>query len=250
MRQKEAVKAITESLKKDPLVKAVFLKGSMGRGEEDEHSDVDLYALVDDESSFLKNREHHLKEYKEILFYDDIFIIAPQIIAVYEDLLHVDLFTVTEETLIHKDYLKVLYDPENRMEKGEQHLRLSEQEFLDAVDDAAFFLLQYKKSAGRGNDLWSVKVLNDVAENTARILLHKYCPKRAQLGLKTIERSLSEENKKELKEIYEELTISRHSFSAQKIAQLLDSEFDWIVQRLPRANFTEAFLRRMIDETK
>ncbi|RDY71426.1 nucleotidyltransferase domain-containing protein, partial [Halobacillus trueperi] len=51
----------------------------MGRGEDDEHSDVDLYVLVDeaDKEAFLKNRQMHLESYQRIIFYDDIFIIAP-----------------------------------------------------------------------------------------------------------------------------------------------------------------------------
>lgn len=39
--QEIAVHKITESLQADRRVKAVFLKGSMGRGEYDEHSDID-----------------------------------------------------------------------------------------------------------------------------------------------------------------------------------------------------------------
>ncbi|WP_254434186.1 nucleotidyltransferase domain-containing protein [Halobacillus sp. Marseille-Q1614] len=83
MIQHEAVEVITNSLKNDPLVKAVFLKGLMGRGEEDEFSDVDLYVLVDEEEAFLPNRVAHVSSYRKLLFYDDIFIIAPQILAVY-----------------------------------------------------------------------------------------------------------------------------------------------------------------------
>ncbi|MYL61437.1 nucleotidyltransferase domain-containing protein, partial [Virgibacillus halodenitrificans] len=100
MLQEDAVEKITESLKADPLVKAVFLKGSMGRAEHDEHSDIDLYCLVDqkDEALFLEKRLMYLKAYQDILFWDDIFIIAPQIIAVYNNLLHLDLFTVTEQS--------------------------------------------------------------------------------------------------------------------------------------------------------
>ncbi|MCM2607016.1 nucleotidyltransferase domain-containing protein [Rossellomorea marisflavi] len=110
MKQKNAVEAIAESLKKDKRVKSIFLKGSMGRGEEDEFSDVDLYCLVEEEdlASFVQDRIRHLEAYGKLLFHDDLFIIAPQIIAVYEDLLHVDLFTVTEKTFKQKDYFKVI----------------------------------------------------------------------------------------------------------------------------------------------
>ncbi|WP_079526420.1 nucleotidyltransferase domain-containing protein [Halobacillus hunanensis] len=255
MRQDEAVKLVTKSLEKDERVRAVFLKGSMGRGESDEHSDVDLYCLVDerDEEAFLQDRVQHLEKYREILIHDDIFIIAPQIIAVYDNLLHMDLFTVTEKTLSHKDYFKVLYDPEGVMEKFRptQHLRLSEGEFVDAVDDAAFFLLQYKKSADRGNDLWCVKVLNDVMVNAARILLHHYCPDRAQLGLKTIERSLSEEWVTKLQDVYQHITVSGHISAATQAAKILAHEFKWISDELAATKNKDviAFLERMIEKT-
>src|SRR5699024_12336038 len=119
MKQDEAVKIISQSLMKDKRVKAIFLKGSMGRGEYDEYSDVDLYCLVDeaDEDTFLIHRLRHLESYRKILFYEDLFIIAPQIIAVFDNLLHVDLFTVTETTFKEKDFFLVLYDPENSLSK-------------------------------------------------------------------------------------------------------------------------------------
>ncbi len=87
------------------------------------------------------------------MFYDDIFIIAPQIIAIYDDWLHIDLFTVTEKTFQEKDYFTVLYDPEGVMKTFEktQNLTLSEEEYKDHVLDVAWFLFQYKKAAERGN---------------------------------------------------------------------------------------------------
>ena len=86
MRQFEAIEAVSASLKSDDCVKAIFVKGSIGRGEFDEYSDVDLYCLVEemDVNDFLSRRLKHLRAYREILFYEDLFIIAPQMIAVYE----------------------------------------------------------------------------------------------------------------------------------------------------------------------
>ncbi|WP_082235098.1 nucleotidyltransferase domain-containing protein [Halobacillus massiliensis] len=242
---------ITNSLKNDHLVKAVFLKGSMGRKEEDKFSDVDLYVLVDDEEVFLPNRKEHVKSYRKLLFYDDIFIIAPQILAVYDNWLHLDLFTVTEKTLLEKDYFKVLYDPEKRMEKfiSAQILKLSLQEFIDSVDDAAFFLLQYKKASGRGNDLWSVKMLQNSGESIAKILLHRYSTERAQLGLKTVDRSLPRERIAEILTIQNYITPASHTKAVKKIACLLVRESAWIHQQLKdQTVYTLSFLRAILNE--
>ncbi|WLR47901.1 nucleotidyltransferase domain-containing protein [Halobacillus litoralis] len=254
MRQRDAVEKIKESLKEDERVKAVFLKGSMGRGEEDEHSDVDLYVLVDevDMDAFLKNRQKHLESYQPIIFFDDIFIIAPQIIAVYENLLHVDLFTVTEETLVHKDFFRVLYDPEQRMEKHESHqnLYLSEKDFLYAVDDIAFFFLQYKKAADRGNDLWAVKVANDIGLNVAKVLLQKYAPDRAQLGLKAVPHALPSAHVQEMENVYGWISLEQHDKAVGHMAVMIEKHLEWLEEWWGNETYTIPFLKRMIEVMK
>ncbi|MCP3029005.1 nucleotidyltransferase domain-containing protein [Halobacillus sp. A5] len=190
MRQEKAVKKLVDSLKEDYSVRSIFLKGSMGRNEHDQHSDIDLYCLIDEEEvePFLSRRLSHLKAYKEIVFYDDIFIIAPQVIAIYEDWLHVDLFTVTEKTFQNNDYFTVLYDPNNLMNsyKSNQKLTLSEDEFKDHVTDVAWFLFQYKKAMERGNPTWAPEMLRHVMRSLSSIILYRYAKDRSQLGLKTI----------------------------------------------------------------
>ncbi|CDQ20504.1 nucleotidyltransferase domain-containing protein [Halobacillus karajensis] len=254
MRQWEAVRAITNSLKQDTYVQAVYLKGSMGRREEDEYSDVDLYVLVDegDKEAFLKKRKKHLESYQTIIFYDDIFIIAPQIIAVYDNLLHIDLFTVTEETMVHKDFYRVLYDPEHRMDKhaAKQNLRLEEREFLDAVEDAAFFFLQYKKAADRGNDIWAVKVANDIGENLGKILLQKYCPSYAQLGLKAVDQRLPISLAEKVRGVYNSLSIDNHGEAIRQMAEMIEDQMGWLNEKWGNNTYTIPFLKRMAEEMK
>lgn len=228
----DAIEVISKSLKNDSRVQAIFLKGSFGRGEEDEHSDIDLYCLVEeaDVKEFLNDRLRHLQVYGDLLFHEDIFIIAPQIIAVYENLVHVDLFTVTENTYINKDYMKVLYDPENRLKKFEdaQHLNLSAVGFQDAVEYVAWFLFQYKKAAARGNDIWSVHMLQYVMNHLARVLLHRHKPGRAQLGAKTLESSLPSDVMELVRTVYEHMTPSGHGKAVQLICGLLVEMEEWI----------------------
>ena len=45
--QEAAIQQVVYALKGDEAVRAVFLKGSIARGEQDEFSDVDLYCVVD-----------------------------------------------------------------------------------------------------------------------------------------------------------------------------------------------------------
>jgi predicted nucleotidyltransferase len=250
LRQEKAVYSISESLKKDELVQAIFLKGSMGRGENDEHSDVDLYVLVkeEDEKTFLEKRVNHLNAYRYLLFYDDIFIIAPQIIAVYDDMLHVDLFTVTETTFKEKDYFKVVYDPGNILKKYEatQNLELSPEEFYELSIDVPWFLFQYRKAYNRGNSLWGVEVLQHCMFKMAKVLLHRYSPERAQLGMKALGALLPADKLKEVNEIYHFLNPENHKQAADRIIDLYSRELGWIEENLPDDK-SVAFFRKMAE---
>lgn len=249
--QEQAVEKICASLTKDPCVQAVFLKGSMGRNEHDEHSDIDLYCLVreKDEKQFLEAREAHLRAYRPIIFQDDIFIIAPQLIAVYDNLLHIDLFTVTQESFPGKDYFRVLYDPEGLLDpfKAGQTLELKAEEFLDDVIDVAWFLFQYKKACARGNGLWAARMLTNVTDHLARILLHRYAPCRAQLGMKTLAQSLPQALFAEMAGIISSITPREHPAAAVRISLLIGKELEWILAALPEDAQIEPLLRRMID---
>lgn len=252
--QEIAVEKITASLIQSSYVRAVFLKGSMGRNEHDEHSDVDLYCLVDkeQESVFLKERIIHLQAYRPVLFQDDIFIIAPQLIAVFDNLLHIDLFTVTLESFTPKDFFKVVYDPENLLEqfRASQSLTLSREEYKDHVIDVAWFLFQYRKASARGNDVWAVKMLSHVLEHLARILLYRYAPERAQLGLKAISRSLPEIVFTEIERISSLMTPADHPEAASQIRQLLATEVSWIKDRVADRENTMLFMQKMIEIQK
>ncbi len=249
--QELAVEKIVASLKEDPHVQAIFLKGSMGRGEHDAHSDVDLYCLVneEDKKEFLESRVEHLQAYRDIILMDDIFIVAPQIIAVFDDLLHIDLFTVTKETFVGGDHFKVLYDPKRLMDEfmKMQGLALTEAEYRDDVMDVGWFLFQYSKSAARGNDIWAVKMLTNVVHDLGRVLLYRYAPERAKLGLKTIERSLPDSVVEELTEIVEFITPGKHAQAVVQISRLLEREYEWIRLQIDVEDQSMRFLRRMID---
>ncbi|WP_404407159.1 nucleotidyltransferase domain-containing protein [Jeotgalibacillus malaysiensis] len=249
--QMEAAEKITESLKKDPLVKAVVLKGSLGRKEGDEFSDLDLYCFVDPEhkDEFLLRRVEHLAVYRPMLFHESLFIIAPQIITVYDNLLHVDLFTVTEETFKTTDYFTVLHDPENLLEqfKAKQHLTLSDEEVEMQAFDIGWFLFQYRKAWNRGNDIWAVEALHLMTKYLTRVLLHRYAPHRAQLGMKDAMRSLPAEPLRALTEILETITPENHERAMRKTIELLKAESLWLKEALGEESKAYPFIKKMIE---
>lgn len=112
--------------------------------------------------------------------------------------------------------------------KQNQNLELSESELQDAVDDVAWFLFQYKNSSDRGNDIWAVNMVHHVLTHLSKIVLHKHNPRRAQLGVKTVERSLPKEVVEVLNLAYENNTTQKHKQSVSIICEVLSNESEWV----------------------
>lgn len=237
MKLEIALNCIVESLKNDVLVEAIYLKGSIARKEHDEFSDIDIYCLVKTENveRFLPNRLQHLESYQKLVFKDDIYIVAPQLLAVYEDMLHVDLYTVTLETMINKDAMEVLYDPKHILNSIDHkaNLKLEKNEFQDSADDMIWFLYQYYMTNLRGNHLWAIHLLHQVLTHLSKVLLHKYAPNRAQLGLKTLSSSLPPTINEEFEMIYSKLHVDTHRIACLQILHIIEREENWLFENVP-----------------
>lgn len=231
-----ALNRLVEILAGEEEVKAVCVKGSIGRGEQDPYSDIDLYCFVEEQdlNFFLTKRLALLSRYNEVLYSEEIFIIAPQLIIVYDDFLHVDLFTVTEKTFKQSDQFKVLYDPDQLLDqfKRTQKLTMTDEEYGDQVIDLAWFLFQYRKAALRENGAWAAAMLQQVTDPLSRMLLHHYAPDRAQLGLKRAEQLLPSPIYNEFNIILENVTPAGHQKAAAAILQLLAKEQSFIDNHL------------------
>jgi predicted nucleotidyltransferase len=97
MDQNEAIRVVSQALIKDSAVRAVFLKGSHARGEEDAFSDVDMYCLLNCDlmEGFLERRISYLENYRKLIYWSESDFVGPQIVGFFEDGLHFDLYTVT-----------------------------------------------------------------------------------------------------------------------------------------------------------
>lgn len=231
------VEVLLESLKADEYIEAVFLRGSMAREEQDEFSDIDIYCVVNEENikAFLPKRNQHIEAYKKTLFVDDIYIIAPQLLVIYEDMIHVDLFTVTPSEISDKDAIKILFDPNGIVTAKQKNttLSLTLLEFQDAVDDTVWYLYQYYWSAKRGNEIWCVHLLRNSLEHFAKVLLHKYCPERASLGLKALCTSLPTRPLNEIVDIMNCMNLVTHEMAVMTFVNIFENESDWIFENVP-----------------
>lgn len=243
MKQQEAIQLITERLKQDEAVQAIFMKGSFGRGEADDHSDIDLYVMVhpDEEASFLSRRLEHLNAYRPILLKDEIHIVAPQLIVVFDDFLHLDLFTVTQDTLNHQDSIHVIYDPQQRLARHATSLQLDEAAISDHAFDTVWFFFQYTKSRNRGNDIWATEMLRQGMVHFAYVLAAHHTPDRASLGLKDV----SQRNDINLGFFYEQLTPTNHEKAARFYIERLKEEHPFF-QSLSGYNVFGPFMEQLL----
>lgn len=241
--QPTAIQVITERLKQDEAVQAIFMKGSFGRGEADEHSDIDLYVMVhpDEEASFLSRRLEHLNAYRPILLKDDIFIVAPQLIVVFDDFLHMDLFTVTKDTLNHQDSMQILYDPHHLLTTHESSLQIEEEMTNDHAFDTVWFFFQYTKSRNRGNDIWATEMLRQGMVYFAYVLAAHHTPDRASLGLKDV----TQRQEIDLHPFYEQLTPANHEKAARLYIERLKEELPFF-QSLSGYNVFGPFMEQLI----
>lgn len=197
--QWEAIQTITHALKERGDVLAVYLKGSFARGEEDPYSDVDLYCIVKEEAieSFLPIRIALLSTYRPILYSSEANFVGPQIVCVYDNGLHFDLYTQTLSTQSKTDVIKVLYDPENVLESYVAGTFPLAEKACDTIfDECTFVGLEFFAAFKRGDYAWSMRLCSHHSGNLSLLLRHLYDPAQAQLGMKRLQRYLPEDLRK------------------------------------------------------
>lgn len=163
MNQYDAINKITEAAIKDGLVDACFLKGSIARGQEDKYSDVDLYFIVSNENKdiFLKKRIQYLETYQNILYYSFVNFVGPQIVCIYENGLHVDLYTLTLDNINEYDNILVIHDPYEILKNYQaKPLSLTDSEIGKLINEFSYTLTEFYNAYKRKDLLFSFKLAN------------------------------------------------------------------------------------------
>lgn len=109
--------AITD-LTKDQNVLAIYLGGSLGRGNFDNYSDIDLHVIVtpDSKKEFIKNKRKRASNWGDVLFYEESSAAAPVVVTHFDCFIKVDSWYKTLDEVIPSIWLKGLkpvYDPSN-----------------------------------------------------------------------------------------------------------------------------------------
>ena len=167
----------------------------MAKGEEDEYSDVDIYCVVADEdlTSFLGKRISILQSYGEILHQSEADFVGPQVVAVYANGLHLDLYTVTPDRLPKAGKSRPLYDPRGLLAlqaAREQDHSLTWEAICRHFGEFSFSLLEFHAAWCRGDLLWSMRLASHLAGDLGVVLRCFYDPANGSLGTKRLEQHM------------------------------------------------------------
>lgn len=204
MRQYEAINIISKAIIDDGLVDACYLKGSIARQEEDEFSDVDLYCLVsqDKVDKFINNRLTYLETYKPILYSEEVNFVGPQIVCIYEDGLHFDLYLQTKDNFSYKDKILIIYDPHKLLaEYKDEPLSLTISELGKIINEFSYTLIDLYQAYMRKDYLFSFKLVGYLHSIYTQVLRSFIDPSRSQIATKGFLKKLNENDRKAYLEI-------------------------------------------------
>ena len=189
MKTYEAITVISNHIIDDGLCDAIILKRSIGRGDDDEFSDVDMYLIVSPEhmDTVLQRRCAYLSAYKEIVYLEDVNFGLPQKVAIYVDALHVDLYVARMEQIGHADPIRVWYDPKGLFSDYIYHrIDIADGEIAPYFSEVLYCFAEADSAYRRKNYAWAARILGNAIAEAAILLRYLYDKKYAFLGLKKI----------------------------------------------------------------
>lgn len=252
MKQIEAISVISEAVKNDSAVRAIFLKGSIARNDLDDYSDVDFYCIVKDEDMelFLKRRLNYLKQYRNLIYWSEVNFVGPQIVAVFDNGLHFDFYTVTLDTLPKTDEIKIIYDPNGLLSDYKaESLTISEDYFINMFDEFTFTLLEFEAAYCRGDLIWASRLGSHLSGDLSIILRYLYDKDNAKLGFKRLYKSLDSH-------LYHKMVSAMDllgpSFLPKGVVQLVEIAEE-LIEKLPEEisnKINRIFFNYMADKIK
>ncbi|HEX3076007.1 MAG TPA: nucleotidyltransferase domain-containing protein [Lachnospiraceae bacterium] len=225
MRTYEAIDKVSKMIVAEGLCEAILLKGSIGRGDDDAYSDIDMYVVVKEENmeTFLDRRMKYLESYMPIVFSENVYFVAKQIVAIYEDGLHIDLYTVTEESLPHTDKAKVVYDPEGKFSNYTSEVIETEPEkIIETFSSILYEFVEADTAYCRRNYPWAARILNNGVAASAVLLRYLYDKEHAYLGLKKINEIIPQEQYSWLLGASENLNREGFQLANENLLRILD----------------------------
>ncbi|MCL2364428.1 MAG: nucleotidyltransferase domain-containing protein [Defluviitaleaceae bacterium] len=226
MKRYQAVEAVSKAILNDGLVEALFLKGSIARGEDDDYSDVDMYAVVfhENRDKFLARRIQYLTHYMPLVYWSESDFVGPQIVAVFKNALHFDLYTVAPDAIPQTDAIKILYDKNGVLASYQQKaLGISPADVVTNVHEFTFVLLEFEAAYMRKDFIWSIRLFYALLAHLSFVARYIHDADNAQLALKRLHKVLPVHLRTNFENILENATPT-HVLTAVKMIATLAKE--------------------------
>ncbi|GGH27032.1 nucleotidyltransferase domain-containing protein [Paenibacillus segetis] len=250
MKQLEAVNTMLDVIKNDSAVRAIFLKGSIARNDLDDYSDVDFYCIVKEDQieSFLERRLDYLQQYKPLIYWSESNFVGPQIVAVFNNGLHFDLYTVTFDSLHHTDEIKVLYDPEQLLQDyTPENLTINKDGVIRCFHEFTFSLLEFEAAYCRNDILWASRLASHLSGDISIILRYLYDEENARVGFKRLHKSLDERLYKKMVEAMDYCGPSYLPKGVQLLTEIADEIMDKLPDEISN-KLNKAFFYYMVEK--
>ncbi len=140
--REQLLNRILEDLTSDPNVVAIYLGGSLGRGNFDGFSDIDIHTVVTPEtkSAFIWDKLKRSSGWGNVLFHEQSSAASPVVVTHYDCFIKVDSWYETLDEVVPSIWLKGLkpiYDPSNLL--APLLVEASKHTFQVEVEDVAFW---------------------------------------------------------------------------------------------------------------
>ena len=221
----EAIERVGQAAIQDGLCDAIILKGSIGRGDEDQYSDVDMYLITSKENyeNVLEKRESYLEAYKEIIFREENDFGVLQMLAIFEDGVHFDLYTTTVEQMEHGDPIKVYYDPKGLFaDYSWKRPALTTKQKAKLFDSALYYFVEGNSAYCRKNYPWAANIMGEAINCSVILIRSYYDGTYAFLGLKKINEILPQEEYAIVERAYGWMNQERFPQAVMELMKLLD----------------------------
>lgn len=185
--QETLINYLIKACKSQVGIKALYLKGSLARDMGDAYSDVDFYCLVEEKAyeSFLEIRMDIIEGYKKVLYLEHVNFGLPQVIAIYDDNIHLDFYLTHEIPEFGIEPVKVLYDPDNLL--STYNVQTKEVEIISLLSYLKGIIYTSQEvyaSYMRADDLWTSRLLSHMVTDLGLVYSGIYKPRKGYLHLK------------------------------------------------------------------
>jgi len=187
LKQYDAVEIISKAIIKDNLVSAIFLQGSLARGQEDEYSNVNYFVIVNDENrrALIDKRITYLSAYDDIIYIKENNINKTHLSCLFDKGLRFEFNIVLHQDFLKLDSILPIYDPNDILSDiGNMDLSLSPSEYGEVFNNFCYKLLEFKAAYSRNDVAYSFFLVNNLHNDFAIMLRYQYDFKNAKLGLK------------------------------------------------------------------